>query len=198
MPDKPETTRVITNWQAMPPMFPTHGHAAAFWEQLGRVIATFRFLEEVLGKAIFAFTATRRYGPDEIEAAYESWLPQLERALTDQLWNLSESYGKAVREHPDSSCANIDELIEDIKKASALRNVICHGSWRKPNANGVSIPFFVNRQKEIFETPIDLAYLQRVQEHVAHLACSIIDTVTYMGWQFPGGGGPGTPILTRT
>lgn len=41
--------------------FPTHRHEAAFWESLGRAVATFGFLEEILGKAIFAFTATRVY-----------------------------------------------------------------------------------------------------------------------------------------
>ena len=56
-----------------------------FWENLGRTIATFGFLEEVLGKAIFAFTATTRYPESEVEAAFEKWLPTLERALIDQL-----------------------------------------------------------------------------------------------------------------
>ena len=39
------------------------GDSPQFWEQLGRTVATYGFLEEVLGKAIFAFTATRNYEP---------------------------------------------------------------------------------------------------------------------------------------
>ena len=39
-----------------------------FWETLGRTIATFGFLEEVLGKAIFAFAATTRHQESEIDA----------------------------------------------------------------------------------------------------------------------------------
>jgi hypothetical protein len=53
--------------------FLTHRHSPQFWEQLGRTIATCGFLEEVLGKAIFAFTATRNYSPDEIDAAYQGY-----------------------------------------------------------------------------------------------------------------------------
>ena len=49
------------------------------------------FIEEVLGKAIFAFTATRKYEAQEIEDAYEAWLPRLERALTDQLYRRTPS-----------------------------------------------------------------------------------------------------------
>jgi hypothetical protein len=179
---------------ALPLMFPTHAHAPQFWEQLGRTIATYGFLEEVLGKAIFAFTATRNYSETEIDAAYQAWLPQLERALTDQLWNLAESYGKAVRDNPAATIKNIDKLVEDIKQATVIRNVLCHGSWRMPDDNGASVPLFINKQKEKFETAIDLAYLKQVQAHVVELICSVIDTVTHMGWQFPGGAGNGKPI----
>jgi hypothetical protein len=73
-----EVNRWIINRDKLPPLFPTHGHSPHFWEQLGRTIATYGFLEEILGKAIFAFTATRNYSLDEIDAAYQAWLPQLE------------------------------------------------------------------------------------------------------------------------
>jgi hypothetical protein len=190
--------RSIVDRHKLPRSFPTHAHSPQFWEQLGRTIATYGFLEEVLGKAIFAFTATRSYSTDEIDAAYQAWLPQLERALTDQLWNLAESYGKAARDNPATTTENVGELVEHIKKASILRNVLCHGSWRKPNANGASVPLFVNRQKQVFDTAIDIAYLAQLQGHVVELACSVIDSVTHMGWQFPGGVGSGKPIIQQS
>lgn len=189
-----ETKRSIIDRTRLPPLFPTHRHSPEFWEHLGRAVAAYGFLEEVLGRAIFAFTATRNYGPDEVETAYEAWLAQLERALTDQLWKLAESYGKAAHENPATTTVNVDELVEDIKKATVIRNVLCHGSWPAPDASGASIPRFVNRQKQVFNTAIDVAYLQKIQVHVAELAVRVIDTVTHMGWQFPGGGGPGVPI----
>jgi hypothetical protein len=187
----------IIDQDKLPPLFPTHRHSPQFWEHLGRTIATYGFLEEVLGKAIFAFTATRNYRLDEIEAAYQAWLPQLERALTDQLWNLAEAYGRAASDNPATTTKNMDELVDHIKKATVIRNVLCHGSWRTPNANGASLPLFVNRQTQVFETAIDIAYLEQVQAHVAELACGVIDSVTHMGWQFPGGAGPGKPIWSE-
>ncbi|MHB0925187.1 MAG: hypothetical protein ACYC1F_01610 [Gallionellaceae bacterium] len=188
----PKIKRSIIDKNKLPTLFPTHLHSAQFWEHLGRTVATFGFLEEVLGKAIFAFTATRSYSSEEeAEAAYEEWLPKLERALTDQLWNLAESYEKVARENPDLTTENVDELVKDIKAATKIRNVLCHGSWRVPDNNGKSLPLFINKQNEIFETQIDIAFLQQVQLHVAELACAIVNSVTHMGWQFPGGGGPG-------
>jgi hypothetical protein len=195
MTAKGEIKHAIVDRDNLPPMFPTHAHLPQFWELLGRTIATYGFLEEVLGKAIFAYTATRNYGPEEIEAVYQAWLPQLERALSDQLWSLAEVYGKAVRDNPATTTTNVNELVDDIKKATDIRNVLCHGSWRMPNSNGASVPLFVNRKNEKFGTEIDIAYLEKVRTHVVSLTCSVIDTVTHMGWQFPGGAGPGKPIM---
>jgi hypothetical protein len=179
----------------LPESYPTDRNEPAFWEALGRAVATFGFLEEILGKAIFAFTATRPYG-DEAEArrAYDAWLPQLERALTDPLGNLIDVYGKVVREHSEASIANLDDLVADLREASDIRNVLCHGSWRAPDANGANIPLFVTRQKRIFDTGIDQRFLHQVQKTTAKLACAVVDTVTTMGWRFPGSSGLGKSI----
>jgi hypothetical protein len=168
-----------------------------FWENLGRTIATFSFLEEVLGKAIFAFTATIRYPESEVETAFEEWLPTLERALMDPLAGLIDAYGKAVRGNSEASIQNLDDLLGELRKASVIRNVLCHGSWRGPDADGKSLPLFVNRQKMVWDTPIDIPYLIQTQKAVAELACEVITTVTQMGWQFPGSRGPGKAIFEK-
>jgi len=190
-----EPKRYIVNIEALPDKFPTHKHDADFWESLGRAVATFGFLEEILGKAIFALTATRRY-KDEVEAqqAYVQWLPTLERALIDPLGKLIEAFGKATHDNPDAKIDNLDALLIDLRKASAMRNILCHGSWRPPDANEASLPFFVNRQKMVVDSPMDCAFLNQVQQHTAELACAVINTVTHMGFQFPGSKGPGIAI----
>ena len=80
-----EVKRALIDRDRLPYMWPTQAHEPHFWEQLGRTVATYGFLEQILGKAILAFTATRQYSPQEPYAAYQAWLPQLERALTDSL-----------------------------------------------------------------------------------------------------------------
>jgi hypothetical protein len=75
--------------------------------------------------------------------------------------------------------------------------MLCHGSWRLPDENGASVPLFVHRKNGKFGTPIDLAYPKQVQAHVVDLICSVIDTVTHMGWQPPEGAGPGKPIMSK-
>ena len=170
----------------LPAQFPTNCHSPQFWEQLGRTVASFGFLEEILGKAIFAFTGNRKYEAHEIEKAYEEWLPKLTRALIDPICNLAESYGKAARECKGSNDDNISEIVFAIKDAAVIRNVLCHGSWRPPNSEGRSLPLYVNKHGKVFQTPIDVQFLRQVQKQVKDIACAVADTVTQMGLPFPG------------
>ncbi len=192
-----DSVRTVVDVAALPAGFPTHRHEAAFWESLGRTVATFGFLEEILGKAIFALTATRRYEEAEVEKAFSEWLPKIERALIDPLGSLINDYEKAMREHPDASSNDLDDLLAKLRAAAEVRNVLCHGSWRLPRSDGASIPLFVDRHKRVFETPIDRAFLGQVQAHAAELSCAVMSTVTKMGWQFPGAEGPGQAISFR-
>ncbi|MXX88687.1 MAG: hypothetical protein F4213_03185 [Boseongicola sp. SB0677_bin_26] len=187
-------TARIVNVDALPIGFPTHCHSPAFWEQLGRTVATFGFLEEILGKAVFSFTATRRYEQAEVDAAFKEWLPTLQKALTNPLGSLIAQYERAVRDHPEATVEDLDELLHLLRQAAKQRNVLCHGSWSTPDANGASMPLFVDQKQNVFDMRIDCAYLEQVQRHVAEISCAVISSVTHMGWQFPGSEGPGVPI----
>jgi hypothetical protein len=180
----------------MPADFPTHKHAGEFWEQLGRCVATFGFLEETLGKAIFSFTGTTEVAEKDLEAAYKAWLPKLKKALSDQLGALIRSYKDAVQKHQSGEPEGFPGLIEDLRTMATIRNVICHGSWDVPDSKGRSLPKFTNRDDEIWKVPMDLEYLQEVQRVTAKLVTDVINTVTVQGWQFPGSDGPGIPILS--
>lgn len=173
--------------------FPTQFHEAAFWEQLGRTVAAFGFLEDVLVKAIFAFSGIREYKDEEIPQALDRWRRQLEAALKGTLWPLAEAYGGQVKNHP-GALPNVDDLVDDIKKASEVRNVICHGTWLSPDAEGKSRVQYVDKDLRVFTTKVDVAWLKQTHTHVTDLIVAVINSVTVMGWQFPGSSGPGTSI----
>jgi hypothetical protein len=186
----------LVDFRNLPPNYPTQRHSGQFWEALGRTVATFGFLENVLGRAIFALTGTKEIPEEGREAAFAAWLPTLERALSDPLGGLIISYNRAVRENGRTAITNFDALVANLQEASAIRNVLCHGFWPIPDDHGRSVPFFVNRKTEVWQTPVDVPYLQQVQTSVVELCCAVINSVTHMGWQFPGTGGPGAPIFT--
>lgn len=194
MPD--DTTRLSygTDLDQLPEGVPVHRHDPLFWAALGRVVATFGFLEETLGKAIFAITATTEYDDAAMAAAVEKWGGTVEKALTDPLGAKINGYEKAVRAHTSVKLGNLDWLFDDLRRAAEVRNALCHGSWRLPDANGASVPFFVDRKLRRFETKVDIAFLDQVQRHAIELSVVVMNSVTGMGWQFPGSGGPGEPI----
>jgi len=189
-----EPTGHIVDIEALPQDFPTQRHSPLFWEWLGRTIATFGFLEETLGKAIFAFTATTEYSDEEVASALERWLGTLAKALKDPLGAKIHAYEKAVLEQGKLQMEGFPELISDLRKAKHVRDVLCHGAWRPPNENGSSRPHFINRKSERFETDVDVEFLRQTQRHVIELAAIVVSTVTSMGWEFPGSGGPGETI----
>lgn len=195
MTDTTDTKRYVANPDGLPAHYPTHAHDPKFWEALGRTVATFGFLEEVLAKAIFSFTGKKEIPEEEVAVALEKWLSTLEKSLADPLGRLITGYDTAVREHGCATITNLDDLIRDLRDASDLRNALCHGSWRKPDSQGRSIPFFFNRNLRKFETPVDVKFLDQTQKCAVRLACMVVSTVTYMGWQFPGSDGPGSPLV---
>jgi len=191
---EPAVKGYFVNIDRLPPNFPTHRHDAAFWEALGRAVATFGFLEEVLGKAIFAFTATREIPHDKIESEYAKWLPTLQRALEDPLGGLIDSYSNSARKHQNAP-PYLDDLVKKLREAAVWRNSICYGTWRAPDEKGCSLPLYVDKKRGVFETPVDIAALKQLQQHTAELACAVVNTVTQMGYQFPGSSGPGKPVF---
>ena len=194
---KEEASGYVVHRAGLPENFPTHAHSPAFWEALGRAVGAFGFLEETLLKAIFAVTATTPYKDDEIEAAYEAWVPKLTRSLSDPLGSLIDTYGKPVREHLGLNIKSFESLLDDLREACKTRNAICHGSWSKPDSEGLSVPFFVNKRGELFDTPIGVGFLEQLRKATTDLACSVIDTVTHRGWQFPSSNGPGRAVWQR-
>jgi hypothetical protein len=173
-------------------LFPTHRHAPAFWEALGRAVGTFSFLEEVLGRAIFAFTGDMPVVGPGHEAAVEEWVKgDLYKALSETLHPLAMAFEKAVRAHQGSISPSTRHTIDEVLKLIPLRNALCHGSWGVPDAMGRSVPLFVTKKPDvkkaqIFLEPIDAAYLQQVRIGVADLAQQVMAIVHDAELPFPG------------
>lgn len=196
MPDDREHVGAIVSFKELNKLYPTNFHSPGFWEELGRTIATFGFLENCLTKAIFAYEMIREYEEEELEEAYLNFVKRMEVTASDALGSLVDKFGKVVRDHREPPFDGFEELISELKKATHYRNVICHGFWEKPDTDGKSRPFFVNKKREIFDMPIDQEFLSRIRVSALELCCHVINSVTARGWQFPSSGGPGRPIST--
>lgn len=183
----------------IPEYFPTNNCSPEFWEALGRTIASFGFLEEILGKAIFALTAIHKYETEiAAEKAYAEWPTKLKMAITSPLANLVDIYEKELKKQKDPKIANPRFLIAHIKKLVKIRNAICHGSWQIPdNLGNVKLRF---RYKDFspFKETLNIERLYIIQDEIASISISVINSITMTGWNFPGVHGPGKDILPLT
>jgi hypothetical protein len=91
-----------------------------------------------------------------------------------------------VRANSGATITNLDDLLDALRKASAIRNVLCHGSWRMPDKEGRSLPLFVNKKREVFQTLVDVAYLKQVQSDVAELVMPRCEQRDAHGLAVPG------------
>lgn len=189
--------KFMADLSAAPQDFPTHLHPPEFWEELGRTVGTFGFLEMTLGRAIFAVTGTREIPEAQAEEELPKWAKTLEQALKNSLNELINDFGEAVRHNPRCEITNLDVLLSRLSEVSKLRNVLCHGSWDKPNEKGQCSVFFVNRKLMAFDTLVDISFLRQLRASVCELIAAVVTTVTIMGYQFPGSNGPGIPVFVR-
>jgi len=170
--------------------YPTQKHSADFWEHLGRVVATFGFLEEIMAKAYLAFTGNKKlsFNSDkELEEAYEKWGKELEKVATGQLSFLLKKYKEATKDLEHK--IDINMLYSEVKEANDIRNMLCHASWRAPLQDGKSPLFYARGKGENLETCqqlIDVEYLKQVQESVADITIRVFETVKDQGFDFPG------------
>lgn len=158
-------------------------------------MATFGYLEEVLAFAIFAFSSERRFPDLEVGKRFDEWLPEFVKDLQETLPTLIEKYRVAVQQNQRVNFFGLDEVIEQMRTIVHLRNALCHASWKRPDAEGRSFPLFIRRSGEMLDGPIDVSFLKQTQLATADMARVVIETVTRMGWQFPGIPSPGEPLI---
>ncbi|MFN4297686.1 MAG: hypothetical protein ACK4FB_12680 [Brevundimonas sp.] len=186
-------TSLMIDQDRLPMAWPAHRQSEVFWSALGRAVASFGFLEWTLRRAIFALTGDHLAPTDEVELrqAMADWNDRLTKVSTSTLVALAKAFETAAQEHGRADMAYVSALVRDIKEAADVRNAICHASWNPISADSAQplyIAAVVGGMKEpsVFETSVDVAWLNQVQRHAAALACSTMDVVTTLGLAFPG------------
>ena len=65
---------LVVDRARLPEDWPTNRGPSAFWEALGRTVATFSHLEDMMARAWFGLTATREFEDmGQAEAAFPRW-----------------------------------------------------------------------------------------------------------------------------
>lgn len=181
----------------MDPRWPTHSCPKEFWEELGRTIAKFAFLEDCLKRANLAITATRKYqSVEEATKAFQSWQRSLEKSLDESLGELSKRLVYALSEDDRFRQEYASKIETKLKRVADWRNALCHGAWvdyDEKNGQATLRHWPKKGWREQSEQPISRADLAAIGHDAVDIAWRVIELVTSNGIQFPGSDSPGEP-----
>lgn len=147
--------------------------------ELGRTIASFGHLEDMLKRAIFALERDRLSGEIR-EPEFHAWLRRMQVVAVDSLGNLIERLDTALRRANRAETA----LIEQLHGIKDWRNILCHAAWQ-PAEGGGWAPVFANTRGEAFEGTMEPAQLRAVCEQsldTARRVARLIDELLVSDW----------------
>ena len=184
-----------------PDNWPTHKGEPAFWEELGRAVATFGFLEDIISRFLLAFEGSKD-GKDYTEEDVARWVHSLERSLSDPLEPLIGKIKKALKGDKRVPAETAGEIVGRLKELNRYRNALCHGAWIGFDEGGrAQLRHFARGEGG---KPISRCE-QLSKEDIAAVRCEtaslirrLTEVTVSIGVQLPGSGLPGVGVLAAS
>lgn len=174
----------------LPDDWPTNRGSSGLWEELGRTVATFSHLEDMLARAYFGLTGTRKFDNlEEAEAAFPQWEKKLKETLSDTLGSLTsklrEEFGNDERV-PDDCARDILARLDELR---IWRNALCHGAWQSFAEDGSTRLRYFRKTTggpEALEDRLTLETVSSIRAATVELTVDVVDLLTAAGVPFPG------------
>ena len=189
---------LVVDRARLPEHWPTNRGSSAFWEQLGRTVATFSHLEDMMARAWFGLTATHEFEDmEQAEAAFPEWEKALKESLTDSLHSLTKKLTKAFHDDnrvPDERAGACLARLDEVR---VWRNALCHGAWQGFREDGsVGLRHFRRGDEgpESLENPLNVETLSSIRAATVDLTADLVDILSAAGVHFPGTVLPGVAI----
>lgn len=135
---------------AIPADWPVPQGPDGFWQELGRTIAAFGHLEQMLGSACYALLIA----PEQMEAFLESptgkaasrWVERTRQTWVDALHGLISEFDRGLRDARRIPHAVREGLVADLRLLRPWRNALCHGAWLDVDEDGCGhlVHFFLD------------------------------------------------------
>ena len=181
MVDKKETA--ATEQGVMENLF-THKGASEFWEELGRTVATFGFLEIKIAEAIFLLTGTAEQKRELTEEDSLAWIKHIENALSASIGTLIPMLRDAFQKDSRISAEEENHVISKLKNLKQWRNILCHSAWTEFDTDGKGRPLFINWENETFDGFLSRHDISAIRYETIELICFIIRTMKSKGIEF--------------
>ena len=188
----------IVDRARLPEDWPTNRGSSAFWEQLGRTVATFSHLEDMMARAYLGLTVTREFEDmEQAEAAFPEWEKALKETLTDSLHSLTKKLNKAFKDDDRVSNEVAGAYLARLDELRVWRNALCHGAWQGFQDDGsVGLRHFRRGDEgpESLENRLSVETLSSIRAATVDLTADLVDILSAAGVRFPGTALPGAPV----
>ena len=189
---------LVVDRARLPDDWPTNRGSSAFWEALGRTVATFSHHEDMMARAWFGLTATRQFEDmEQAEAAFPRWEKALKESLTDSLRSLTDKLKKAFNDDdrvPDEVAGAFLTRLDELR---VWRNALCHGAWQGFREDGsVGLRYFSRGDEgpERLEDRLSVETLSSIRAATVDLTADLVDILSAAGVRFPGTALPGAAV----
>jgi len=188
---------------ALPPDWPVNQGPAVFWQELGKTVAAFGYLEHVLASTCYALLATGQRAAALLEAddnaALSEWWKRLVHSRTDSLRPLTVELDRVLTEAGRVPRAVREDLVVRLDELRPWRNALCHGAWLSVAEDGSAHLQHVYRYEGIFagfERDVDAKRLSEIRARTVEVTIRIAEAASVAGPAYTHMGGTGYALAT--
>ena len=174
-----------------PGQWPTATGSVAFWEELGRTVATLGMLEDTLARAFFALSGQALVDQErDVQRQLDEWCAQLVAGLSETLKPLADRMAATWCRQDGALSERHGAMREAIRELADERNRLCHGAWiHFESADTGTVRYFAKRKERagVHNATRSVKALARTRHRAADLIRDVIeDTRHRTGKPFPG------------
>ena len=191
------------NRDALPPDWPVNQGPAVFWQELGKTVAAFGYLEHILASTCYALLATGERAVALLEAndheAMRRWTKRLLHSQTDSLRPLTLELDRVLDEAGLVPRAVREDLVARLDELRPWRNALCHGAWLSVAEDGSVRLEHIYRYEGLpagFERNIDVKRLSNIRARTVEITIRIAEAASIAGPAYTHVAGAGYALAT--
>ncbi len=169
------------------PDWPLSRDNSAFWEELGKAVAAFGYLENTLVSACYSLTPPPA-DPRNIRAeqipAHLQWYAEVEAFRADSLHVLAGRFDKLLRKDGRVPHTVRDELRKRLEELRHWRNSLCHGAWFGFSGDGDGVlSHYTMKNKQVTQFPpmVSLKDLAELRARVVDAIVTVEEAASVAG-----------------
>ena len=174
----------------LPAGWPVNQGAPEFWQDLGKTVAAFGYLEHILTKTCYTLLAAAGRAADLVDEngkVLSRWYQRMDRAQTDSLYGLTRELERVLGEDPRIPCTLRDDLVERLDELRSWRNAFCHGAWLQVDEEGSASLHHIYKHEGVpfaFRPNFALKDLSDIRSKTADVTIRVAEAASIAGAGF--------------